>query len=164
MTRLRNLTKKILPILLGLLIPIIQSCANSEIGSKLSDSFEYSPDELLENSSSLLKRKGEKNKTRKIDRKNEVKSINNAKNNSEFTNNRTLTNQKKKNRLKSQNTLPTKLNNRKAYPYRLIIRLSGVNPNDPIGALSSALRESGIEFEVEKLERLSTNSNQSLRK
>ena len=44
-------------------------------------------------------------------------------------------------------------------PYRIIIRLSGANPSAPAETVTRALRDAGIIFEVEKIERFSNDSS-----
>ncbi len=40
------------------------------------------------------------------------------------------------------------------HPYRIIIRLSGTNPSAPAEAVTTVLRNAGVVFEIEKIERL----------
>ena len=44
-------------------------------------------------------------------------------------------------------------------PYRIIIKLSGANPSAPAESVTKALRKAGIQFEVEKIERFSSDSD-----
>ena len=39
-------------------------------------------------------------------------------------------------------------------PYRIIIRLEGINPSAPAQSVTSALRNAGLIFEIEKIEHL----------
>ena len=47
----------------------------------------------------------------------------------------------------------------KPKPYRIIIKLSGTNPSAPAEIVTEALRQAGIEFEVEKIERFEIRSD-----
>ena len=47
----------------------------------------------------------------------------------------------------------------KPQPYRIIIKLSGANPSAPAESVTKALRKAGIQFEVEKIERFSSDSD-----
>ena len=40
------------------------------------------------------------------------------------------------------------------HPYRIIIRLSETNPSAPAEAVTTVLRNAGVVFEIEKIERL----------
>jgi len=40
------------------------------------------------------------------------------------------------------------------HPYRIIIQLSGTNPSAPAEAVTTVLRNAGVVFEIEKIERL----------
>ncbi len=44
-------------------------------------------------------------------------------------------------------------------PYRIIIRLSGANPSAPAETVTRALRDAGVIFEVEKIERFEKKSS-----
>ena len=164
MFKVRILPEKILPILLWVLFLPVQSCANSQIGSK-SNSFESSSDNLTKDKTQLISSKEDKSLKKRIKPRPKEKNINNLtsatiKNDNKILN---LDRVKKIKSKSSEKRIRSKFKDRKSYPYRLIIKLSGVNPKDPIGEFSEALRNSGIEFEVEKLEILSTNSDQNLR-
>ena len=44
-------------------------------------------------------------------------------------------------------------------PYRIILRLSGANPSAPAETVTKALRNAGVIFEVEKIERFEKSSS-----
>ena len=59
--------------------------------------------------------------------------------------------------VKAKNQLKTSLRRSKKFtphPYRIIIQLSGTNPSAPAEAVTTVLRNAGVVFEIEKIERL----------
>ena len=49
----------------------------------------------------------------------------------------------------------------KPQPYRITIKLSGANPSAPAETVTKALRRAGVNFEVERIERVDTQSSKS---
>ena len=113
---------------------LLQSCTNGEIGKKLSDSFDYPND----NSKKEVQKEVESIKPRS-----KLKVDNKIKQNKVVIKEYTNTNYK-----------PVKIpkSNFKPQPYRIIIKLSGANPSAPAETVTNALRKSGVDFEVEKIE------------
>ena len=58
---------------------------------------------------------------------------------------------------KPKKQLKTSLRRSKQFtprPYRIIIRLSGTNPSAPAETVTTVLRNAGVVFEIEKIERI----------
>ncbi len=126
----------------------LQSCSNTLIGEKLENSFD-----LSENQITSLKTN---NKQEKLNEKIKIKSrIKDDKK----ENINDLGNINKENSLSNKDRLSQKSNKLikktifNPQPYRIILRLSGANPSAPAETVTEALREAGVQFEVEKIER-----------
>ena len=120
----------------------LQSCSNTLVGEKLENSFD-----LIENPKTLEKTN---NKQKKLYEK--IKSKSRIKDDKKENN---VVSVIKENSISSKDRLSPKsmktiFNPR---PYRIILRLSGVNPSAPAEAVTEALRKAGVQFEVEKIER-----------
>ena len=129
------------------LLPL-QACTNTLIGKKLEDSFDST-----NNSKTLIK---SSNTPKKTNQKSEIKSriqedIKVNENDLVYTT--------KANPLSNGGRLtqkPIKSIKKTIFdpqPYRIIIKLSGANPSAPAETVTEALREAGVQFEVEKIER-----------
>ncbi len=135
--------------LIVVLIPL-QSCSNSLIGEKLENSFDTYDNPSISGNTSEAKepikiKKLKKIKTNKMEAEKENKNIkgNISKENSISTKDRFI--QKSP---KSKNKLIFN-----PQPYRIILKLSGANPSAPAESVTNALRNAGVQFEVEKIER-----------
>jgi len=125
----------------------LQSCSNTLIGERLENSFDTN-----ENPKIPGKTKNEPPKLNKITKiKSKIKN-DKKENNNDFGNSKKENLISNKNSLSQKSTKPIKkiFNPR---PYRIILRLSGVNPSAPAETVTEALRKAGIQFEVEKIER-----------
>ncbi len=147
----------------------LNSCADSEVAKKLANSF----DPPLGNSNyktlddQLLNRKTveEDRKTVEEDRKTVEEEL---LANQQLINSNLLLNEKRSSFRKTseKKMIPTKKSNSKKelsrfkpQPYRIILRLSGANPSAPAETVTKALREAGVIFEVEKIERFEKGSS-----
>ena len=135
---------------------LLQSCSGGRIGNFLESSFDHlenienSEDQknVLENKKSLNKeikeRKKKNNKAIKKEDQKEVldnKAALNLEKKSEITNKKKKVNNSFK---KTKNELQS---------YKIIFILKDVDPQDPIEELSNILRNSAVNFEIEKIER-----------
>jgi len=141
----------------------LQSCSGGRIGNFLESSFsdleKISKDEdlqnNLENKKILIKEKKEINDIK-------IKKVENPKN--------VLENKKDKNLEKLQKKKNNKIKNfskkRKIdlQSYKIIFILKDVDPKDPTEELSSILRNSEVNFEIEKIERILDSKNKSMKK
>ncbi len=127
----------------------LNSCADSEVAKKLANSF----DSPLENSNS--KTLVDQTPDKKTE---EEKLLVNP----SLANSNVLSNKKRTSFMtKSEKKIIQKKNSNSNYqlsrfnpqPYRIILRLSGANPSAPAETVTKALREAGVIFEVEKIER-----------
>ncbi len=140
----------------GISFFMVCSCANSKVARKLSTSFDTplsttSPKTLEEeNSEKELSDKKLSTATTKPP----SKSISKTTSNNESKVLQTIT---------SKPSKPVKRTNKQKVkfspqPYRIIIRLSGANPSAPAETVTRALRDAGIIFEVEKIERFTSGN------
>ncbi len=143
---------------MGLFFLGIQSCANSELAQKLSNSFDSS----LETATTITS----------IDKKNsaELELTNEPQQRSQAPKKSYDTLGKKVGISQSGQSIPKKLKKTSPkakakevsfspQPYRIIIRLSGANPSAPAETVTKALRNAGILFEVERIERFEKGSS-----
>ncbi len=146
----------------GLVFLGIQACANSEVAQKLSNSF----DSPLETATT----------TDLIDDKKFVDDelITDSPVKSQVRKNLDANVRKKVDISQSQQVTPEKFTKESAkdkkkevffspQPYRIIIRLSGANPSAPAETVTQALRNAGILFEVERIERFEKGSSSILK-
>ena len=130
----------------------LQSCSNTRIGEKLENSFDITENpKTSEKTNNKLQKLNETTK-RKSRIKNEKKE-----NENNFDNIIKVNPVSNKYRLSQK---PTKSIKKKIFnpqPYRIILRLSGANPSAPAETVTKALRQAGVKFEVEKIERFDAN-------
>ncbi len=128
----------------------IQACSDSNFGRKLEDSFD-SPLSYEEKQNSLEVKKEMSPALSKTENTlPKKKSINKS---SILENKANLVEERKK---KKNNMLSSKKERSFLYtpqPYRIILKLSAANPSAPAEQVTSVLREAGVVFEVEKIER-----------
>ena len=143
---------------------LLQSCSNSPIGEKLENSFD-----VMENP----KKTDKTNQIEVTKRLNEIKEIKSSKKNYQKLNENlqvsikqnNLTSNKDKFSQNSTKQIKKVIFN--PQPYRIILKLSGANPSAPAETVTKALRKAGVEFEVEKIERVDEKSllmNSSLKR
>ena len=132
------------------LIPL-QACSNTLIGEKLENSFEIIENPIISKNTSKVKVQNKPNEIQKIksSKKDEKKYSENFQEN--IVKNNSMSN---KERLSQKLIISKKKIIFKPQPYRIILKLSGANPSAPAETVTAALRKAGIEFEVEKIERL----------
>ncbi len=114
---------------------IIQACSDSQFEKRLADSFDSPlksdfPDEKSDNSKPIPS-----TSTKEIREPDAQKSL----------------------KVKTKKQLKPSLRRSKKFipqPYRIIIRLSGANPSAPAENVTTILRDAGVAFEVERIERL----------
>ena len=131
----------------------IQACSIKQFGENLSNNFDYpqesnvksSIDENLDNSEKNLENK------KSIERKSKDLSKNIDLNSGQVFENKKFKRKSSSNKFKVADFKPL--------PYRVIIKLSGANPAAPAETVTKALRQAGIKFEVEKIERFDIKSD-----
>ena len=136
-------------LLIAAFIPL-QACSNTRIGEKLENSFDTTENQKV--SVNMTKAK-EQDKLKKI-KKIKSSKIDDDKENKNFKRNITKENStSNKDRFNQKSTKSIKKVIFKPQPYRIILKLSGSNPSAPAESLTNALRNAGVQFEVEKIER-----------
>ena len=134
---------KIKKIFLLIFLILLQSCSGSRIGNFLETSFDN-----LENKKNLNQEMNErKKKNIKVIKKEERKNVLDNKEILNLEKKSVKTNKKKKinnSFKKTKNELQS---------YKIIFILKDVDPKDPIEELSNILRNSAVNFEIEKIER-----------
>ena len=131
---------------------MVQSCSSAEIGNQLSLNFDKPGNLPLQADKIKKESKPDKikeeviasDKNKNIPLIKEVIKEKNIKNQISTVANKNKTNQK------DEFYTPQ--------PYRIIIKLSGANPSAPAETVTRALRQAGIKFEVEKIERFNSKS------
>ena len=126
----------------------LQSCSNTQVGEKLSNSFD-----IIENSKNSEKTN---NKPQKLNELKKIKSRikdDKKENENDFGNIIKENSISNKDRLSQKSTKLIKKTIFNPQPYRIILRLSGANPSAPAETVTEALRKAGVQFEVEKIER-----------
>ncbi len=129
-------------------LSLLQSCSNTVIGEKLENSFD-----ITENLKPLDKTN---TKPQILNEKIKIKSkIKNDKkeNEKEFANIIKENSISNKDRLSEKSTKSMRKKIFNPQPYRIILKLSGANPSAPAETVTEALRNAGVQFEVEKIER-----------
>ena len=128
------------------LFSLLQSCSGSQFGKRLTNSFD-TPVAVVKTSNNTV---GENTEKILVDEKNNKslkKDIPILK-----------TNVAKSNLSRSNRNSPLKESKFiKLKPYRIIIKLYGEDPSAPAQIVTSALRNAGVEFEVEKIEKFDAN-------
>ena len=134
---------KIKDFFLIIILILLQSCSGGRIGDFLESSFENS--ERIEKSEETTNLIGEQKNIDK--KKKEEKEILKSK--------KVLNSEKKLDKIKKVNNLRSSQRKRKneLQSYRIIFILKEVDPRDPIGELSNALKNAKVNFEIEKIER-----------
>ena len=145
---------------------LLQSCSGGRIGNFLQSSFDdlekINQDEdsgkNLENKKFVIEEKKEINdeNNKKI---NEVIEQNTLQENKKDTNLEKLEKQKNK---KVKNS--TNKKNIELQSYKIIFILKNVDPKDPTEELSTILSNSDLNFEIEKIERISESKNKNMNK
>ena len=146
---------KIKEIFLLFFLIFLQSCSGGPIGNFLELSFDNLENiNTTENSKSVLKNKKNFNKEKKEDKKNlQIKKGENSK--SVLKNKKIFNKEKKLEEAKKTNkdNKSNKKRKNELQTYKIIFILKNVDPKDPIEELSTILRNSDVNFEIEKIER-----------
>ena len=137
-------------LLIVVLLPL-QSCSNTLIGQKLENSFDTTEDSIELEKTTKAKDKNklkgiEKIKLTKIDSDRQTKNIKGN------TTKENLISNKDRFSKKSTKSIKTVIFN--PQPYRIILKLSATNPSAPAETVTKALIKAGVQFEVEKIERV----------
>ena len=161
---------KIKEIFLLIFLILLQSCSGGRIGDFLESSFEYSEGiEKSEETTNLLveqknidkKKKEEKEilKSKKVfnsdNEKKIPKTVKKEKEREILKSKKVLNSEEKLEKTKKVNNLrnPQRKRKNELQSYRIIFILKEVDPRDPIGELSNALKNAKVNFEIEKIER-----------
>ena len=159
---------KIKKIFLLIILILLQSCSGGRIGNFLESSFKYVEEPRIEkdNKNNFKKKiviksdlNDEKNKNI-IDPKKQEDNKNNFKKKIVIKSEEKSKNNKK---IVNQDTIRQK---RKFQPqsYKIIFILKDVDPKDPIEDLSTILRNSDVNFEIEKIERFFDSKNKNIKR
>ena len=148
---------------------LLQSCAGGRIGNFLESSFndleEISQDEDLKKNLTI-KKNTEKEKLEIRDKNYEkIKKEENPKNvleNKKIKKNKNLEKLKNKNVNKIKNS--SKKRKTELQSYKIIFILKDADPKDPTKDLSTILRNSEVNFEIEKIERILDSKNKIMNK
>tara|TARA_B100001250_G_scaffold403547_1_gene418245 strand:- start:343 stop:849 length:507 start_codon:yes stop_codon:yes gene_type:complete len=131
---------------------LIQACSIPEKAQKLSNSFDKPVESETQNDSERKLNYFEPLPDRNNNFTSKTFLENKSENNS--SNDKTKIKSKKEYTYFNQADLKTIENKTPSkYPYRIIIRLLDVNPSAPSEDVTRALREAGVIFEVEKIEK-----------
>ena len=149
----RLLKKIFIRVFLIVILFPLQSCTNTLIGEKLENSFDIS--EGTNNPGKT------NNKVQKINKKTKVIAIIKD-DKKDIENDDILLVEKKsisnKGRFIEKSTKSIKKTIFNPQPYRIILRLTGANPAAPAETVTKALIKAGVQFEVEKIERINVEN------
>ena len=143
-------------------IIFIQSCSDSQFGKRLSESFE-SPLKLDSNKQKLNQKQTKnlslsQGKIKSLESKPKTISSESKPKTDSLKSKKALYPIKKKN-IRTPSLRKKQLNSSRNRPYRIIIRILETNPSAPAETVTSLLRNAGVIFEVEKIERLEQDSS-----
>ena len=145
---------------------LLQSCSGGRIGNFLESSF----DDVEKTSKDDDSQNNFENKKFVVEGNEEVNYENYEKSKQEEKLKTDLVNKKDKNLEKQQQQKNNKIENSsekgkiKLQSYRIIFILKDVDPKDPTENLSTILRNSEVNFEIEKIERILDSKNKSMDK
>jgi len=117
----------------------------------LENSFDINDNPQISKINTKIKVKSKLNEIKKIRSNNNNNDEENVVLKLDFTKNNSISN---KDRFSQASTKSMKKVIYKPQPYRIILKLSGANPSAPAETVTEALIKAGVEFEVEKIERL----------
>ncbi len=145
---------------------LLQSCSGGRIGNFLENSFddleETSQDEDTKNNSQNKKFEVKENKVGN-DKKNEKgKKVEKPK--IILENTKDMNSEKMQKQEKGEIKNSSKKRKVELESYKIIFILKDVDPKDPIEGLSTILRNSEVNFEIEKIERILDSENKSINK
>ena len=140
---------------------LLQSCAGGRIGNFLESSFndldKISQDEDLKKNLSNEKILIKENKKIKNKNGEKIKKLERQKNDQDNKKNKNSENLQKKRNNKIKNS--SKKRNIELQTYKIIFILKDADPKDPTKDLSTILRNSEVNFEIEKIERILDSKN-----
>ena len=145
---------------------LLQSCSGGRIGNFLESSFndleKISQDEDLKQNQINEKILIEENKEIKNKNGAKIKKLEKQKNDQGNKKNKNSENLQKKRNNKIKNS--SKKRNIELQTYKIIFILKDADPKDPTKDLSTILRNSEVNFEIEKIERILDSKNKVMNK
>ena len=145
---------------------LVQSCSGGKIGNFLESSFndldKISQDEDLKKNLSNEKILIEEKKETKNKNAQKIKKLERQKNDQDNKKNKNSENLQKKRNNKIKNS--SKKRKIELQTYKIIFILKDADPKDPTKDLSTILRNSEVNFEIEKIERILDSKNKSMNK
>ena len=145
---------------------LVQSCSGGKIGNFLESSFndldKISQDEDLKKNLSNEKILIEEKKETKNKNGEKIKKLERPKNDQDNKKNKNSENFQKKRNNKIKNS--SKKRNIELQTYKIIFILKDADPKDPTKDLSTILRNSEVNFEIEKIERILDSKNKVMNK
>ena len=145
---------------------LLQSCSGGRIGNFLESSFndleKISQDEDLKQNQINEKILIEENKEIKNKNGAKIKKLEKQKNDQGNKKNKNSENLQKKRNNKTKNS--SKKRKIELQTYKIIFILKDADPKDPTKDLSTILRNSEVNFEIEKIERILDSKNKNMNK
>ena len=149
---------KISKFFLLIILIFLQSCSGGRIGNFFETSFKNIEDSKVKESSKKNINNNEVNKLKELIKKN--KNIEDSKiKESPKKNIKKNEVNKLKEQIKKNKKISSKKGKYQPQSYKIIFILKDVDPKDPIEELSTILRNSDINFEIEKIERFFDSKN-----
>ncbi len=141
-------------ILFGLSSLTLASCAQSQFGQDLADNFDNLPQTIQTSiaSSSEPSPQSDDSLIRSTQVPMKIKTLSKVDSQIERPKEKKL-----------QNKINTKTSSFNPQPYRIIINLSGADPSAPAEEVTKALRLAGVQFHVEKIERIELKNSFKVR-
>ena len=156
---------KIKKIFLLIFLILLQSCSGGRIGNFLESSFENLENiKKLDNSSKDIEDKQVFYFEKENSEKKNIEEIKTKeKQDNDLKNKKKLNSKKKSEKTKiiGNNKFPKKRKNA-LQSYKIIFILKNVDPEDPIEEFSTILRNSEVNFEIEKIERFLDSKNKNI--
>ena len=145
---------------------LLQSCTGGGIGNFLESSFSNlerpSQDEDLKKNFKNTKNVSKENEEINDKKYEKIKKVEEKKNLLENKKDQNLEKLKKQKNNKINNSFKDR--NVELQSYKIIFILKDVDPKDPTKDLSTILRDSEVNFEIEKIERILDSKNKSMNK
>ena len=159
---------KIKRIFLLIILILLQSCDGGRIGNFLETSFKNVEDSRIrEENKNNLKKKTIINSEENDEKNKNVEDSRIGEENKNNFNNKIVTKseEKSKNNKKITNQKTSRQKSEyESKSYKIIFILKDVDPKDPIEDLSTILRNSDVNFEIEKIERFFDSKNKIIKK
>ncbi|WP_269622469.1 hypothetical protein [Prochlorococcus marinus] len=143
---------------------VVQACSDSQIGKKLANSFEDPLTRDVSSNTSKKNRLNDSSFTKAIVSSEQTEKKSSVSIKKKPSSSIQIRKPYKQDRVQKKKYLPKKAF--KPKPYRIVLKLKGANPSAPAEALTTALRNAGVIFEIEKIERYEQipSVNKSLRR